>query len=85
MYSEVRTVDVGANYRDTGPRMPLFRDSEGEQGTLISKVLTKKSRETRSRFPMDGQYSLPGEVILASGLQVSLPVVLLSDLSGSNN
>jgi hypothetical protein len=42
MYSEVRTVDVGANYRDTGPRMPLFRDSEGEQGTLISKILTKK-------------------------------------------
>jgi hypothetical protein len=39
MYSEVRTVDVGAHYRDTGPRSPLLRDSEGEQRTLISSFL----------------------------------------------
>ena len=79
MYSEVRTVDVGANYGDTGPRPPLLRDGEGEQGTLISNKIDKEG-EMRTRGLIDGQRSLPGEVILAPGLQVSFPVILLSDL-----
>ena len=78
MYSEVRTVDVGANYGDAGPRLPLFRESKGEQGTLISSFLN--SRELGTWFPIDGQRSLPGEIILASVLQARLPAVLLSDL-----
>ena len=81
-YSEVRTVDVGANYGDARPSMPLSRDGEGEQRTLISE---EKIKEMWTRCPIDGQRSLPGEVILASSLQISLPVILFSNLKRLNS
>ncbi len=37
LYSEVRAVDVSADNGDTSPRPPVFRDSKGNQGTLVSK------------------------------------------------
>jgi hypothetical protein len=37
LYPEVRAVDVSANNGDASPRMPLLRDCEREQRTLIPK------------------------------------------------
>jgi hypothetical protein len=35
LYSEIRAVDMSANNGDAGPRLPVLRDCEGEQGTLV--------------------------------------------------
>ena len=34
--AEVRTIDVSCYNRDTSARLPLLRDGESEQGTLVS-------------------------------------------------
>jgi hypothetical protein len=36
-YSEIRAVDVSANNGDTGPRLPVLRDCESKQGTLVPR------------------------------------------------
>ncbi len=34
-YSKVRTVNMSADDGDAGPRSPVLRDRESEQGTLV--------------------------------------------------
>lgn len=37
IYSKVRAVDMSSNDGDSGSRLPVFRDCESEQGTLVPK------------------------------------------------
>lgn len=37
IYSKVRAVDMSSNDGDAGSRLPILRDCEGEQGTLVPK------------------------------------------------
>jgi hypothetical protein len=37
LYPEVRAVDMSANNGDACSRLPVLRDCEGEQGTLVPK------------------------------------------------
>jgi len=37
IYSKVRAVDMSSNDGDAGSRLPVLRDCESEQGTLVPK------------------------------------------------
>jgi len=77
LYSEVRTVDMSANKGDASPRPPVLRDCESEQGTLVPerrRDIVKPSYRARQ------QSNLPREVIFATILEISLPVIFLSNL-----
>jgi hypothetical protein len=50
LYPEVRAVDVSANNGDASPRLPVLRDCEGEQGTLVPKRRVKVKRYYHARL-----------------------------------
>jgi hypothetical protein len=77
-YSQVRTVDMSANDGDTSPRPPVLRDCESEQGTLVPE-----GKRGMVKWYYRARYfnkNLPCEVILATTLEISLPVIFFSNL-----
>lgn len=42
LYSEVRAVDVSADNGNASPRLPVLRDCEGKQGTLVPNGVVKR-------------------------------------------
>jgi hypothetical protein len=42
LYAEVRAVDVSADDGDAGPSLPVLRDCEGKQGTLVPNGVVKR-------------------------------------------
>ena len=75
---------MSRNDGDTGTGLPVLGDSEGKKRTLVSATIIVALARVLN-LAMRVRDHKPSEVVLATGLQALLPIVMLPDLTRSSD